>query len=258
MSSAELLALAEDIAREAGAQLREAFDRGDLRVSAKSSPTDLVSEADEAAEALIRSRLAGARPQDAILGEEEGDTPGTSGVRWIVDPLDGTTNFLFGVPQWAVSVACEDADGRLAGTVYDAMRDELWSAVRDGPPTCNGSPIEASRADDLAQALVATGFGYEAAVRGRQGELVAGLLPRVRDVRRLGAAALDLAWVAGGRMDAFYERGIQLWDRAAGDLLCARAGLELVELPAEGIMPAGLIVAPAGLVGPLRELVGHA
>jgi myo-inositol-1(or 4)-monophosphatase len=258
MSPAELLALAEDIAREAGAQLREAFDRGDLLVSAKSSPTDMVSDADHAAEALIRGRLAGARPQDGILGEEEGDTPGTSGVRWIVDPLDGTTNFLFGIPQWAVSVACEDTDGRLAGTVYDPMRDELWSAARDGTPTCNGIPIIASGEHELAQALVATGFGYDSAVRARQGELVAALLPRVRDVRRLGAAALDLAWVAGGRMDAFYERGIQAWDRAAGDLLCARAGLELVELPREGIMPAGLLVAPPALVAPLRELVGHA
>jgi myo-inositol-1(or 4)-monophosphatase len=257
MSNAELLALAEDIAREAGAQLREAFDRGDLEVSAKSSPTDLVSEADEAAEALIRSRLAAARPQDGILGEEEGSTPGTSGMRWIVDPLDGTTNFLFGVPQWAVSIACEDAEGRLAGTVYDAMRDELWSAERDGPPTCNGTPIEASHQEDLAQALVATGFGYDAAVRARQGELVARLLPEVRDVRRLGAAALDLAWVAAGRMDAFYERGLKAWDRAAGDLLCLRAGLEVVELPADGAMPAGLLVAPEALLAPLLALVGQ-
>jgi myo-inositol-1(or 4)-monophosphatase len=258
MSTAQLLALAEDIAREAGAQLREAFDRGDLEVSAKSSPTDMVSEADEAAEALIRRRLADARPDDGILGEEEGDTPGTSGVRWIVDPLDGTTNFLFGVPQWAVSVACEDAGGGLAGTVYDPLRDELWSAERDGTPSCNGAPISASRQDDLAQALIGTGFGYDSAVRARQGELVAALLPRVRDVRRLGAAALDLAWVAAGRMDAFYERGLKAWDRAAGELLCMRAGLELVELPAEGIMPEGVLIAPPGLIEPLRELVGHA
>jgi len=258
MSPSELLVLAEDLARDAGAQLRVAFDRGDLEVSAKSSPTDMVSEADEAAEALIRGRLAAARPGDGILGEEEGDTPGTTGVRWIVDPLDGTTNFLFGIPQWAVSVACEDADGPLAGTVYDPMRDELWSAERGGTPTCNGAPITASRKDDLAQALVATGFGYESAVRARQGELAAVLLPRVRDIRRLGAAALDLAWVAGGRMDAFYERGLKAWDRAAGELLCTRAGLELVELPAEGVMPEGVLIAPPALMGPLRELVGHA
>jgi myo-inositol-1(or 4)-monophosphatase len=258
MSPAELRALAEDVAREAGAQLRDAFDRGGLAATAKSSPTDMVSEADEAAEALIRSRLLAARPADGILGEEEGDTPGTSGVRWVVDPLDGTTNFLFGVPQWAVSVACEDGDGRLAGTVYDPMRDELWSAHRDGDATCNGVPVSASQKDDLGQALVATGFGYDARVRARQGELVARLLPRVRDVRRLGAAALDLAWVAAGRMDAYFERGLKVWDRAAGELLCERAGLALVDLPAAGIMPEGVLVAPSGLVEPLRELVGEA
>ncbi len=218
----------------------------------------MVSEADEAAEALIRDRLAAARPDDGILGEEEGDTPGTSGVRWIVDPLDGTTNFLFGIPQWAVSVACEDADGRLAGIVYDPMRDELWSAERDGTPTCNGTPIRASRKDDLAQALVATGFGYDATCARARASSPPRLLPRVRDIRRLGAAALDLAWVAAGRMDAFYERGLKAWDRAAGELLCTRAGLELVELPAAGIMPEGVLIAPPALIGPLRELVGDA
>jgi myo-inositol-1(or 4)-monophosphatase len=255
VSPAEQRVLAEEIAREAGAQLREAFARGGLAVSAKSSPTDLVSEADEAAEALIRCRLAAARPEDGILGEEEGDTAGTSGVRWIVDPLDGTTNFLFGIPQWAVSVACEDAQGRIAGVVYDPMREELWSAERGGAARCNGAVVTASAQEDLGQALVATGFGYEAAVRARQGEVAARLLPRVRDIRRLGSAALDLAWTAAGRVDAFYERGIEAWDRAAGDLLCARAGLELVELPAGAGLPSGVLVAPPALLGPLRELV---
>ena len=258
MSPAELRALAEDVAREAGAQLRDAFERTDLAVSAKSSPTDMVSEADEAAEALIRERLTAARPGDAVLGEEEGDTPGTTGVRWIVDPLDGTTNFLFGVPQWAVSVACENEHGPVAGVVYDPLRDELWGADRDSGPTCNGRPVQPSSQVDLGQALVGTGFSYAAPVRARQGELVARLLPRVRDVRRLGAAALDLAWVAGGRLDAFFERGLKTWDIAAGELLCRRAGLELVELPAEGIMPSGLLVAPPSLMGPLRELVADA
>ena len=250
MSPSELLALAEDIARAAGAQLRTAFDRGDLEVSAKSSPTDMVSEADEAAEALIRGRLAAARPDDGILGEEEGDTPGTSGVRWIIDPLDGTTNFLFGIPQWAVSVACEDADGRLAGTVYDPMRDELWSAERDGTPTCNGAPISASRKDDLAQALVATGFGYESAVRRAQAEVVARVLPSVRDIRRAGSAALDLAWLAAGRLDAYFERGVKTWDVAAGLLLCSRAGLAVRRLD-----PPGVLVAPPALVDELAALV---
>ena len=142
----ELVALAERIAREAGAQLREAFSGGALATETKSSPTDLVSEADVAAEKLIREALLSARPDDGMLGEEGSDTPGTSGLRWIVDPLDGTTNFLFGIPQWGVSIAVEDESGTLAGVVFDPMRDECWAAVRDAEPTLNGEPLRRPRA----------------------------------------------------------------------------------------------------------------
>jgi myo-inositol-1(or 4)-monophosphatase len=254
----ELLELAEATAREAGAQLRDAFGRTDLVVSSKSSSTDLVSEADHAAEALIRARLSAARPEDGILGEEEGDAAGTSGLRWVVDPLDGTINFLFGIPQWAVSIACEDAEGAIAGVVYDPMRDELWSAERGGVARCNGVELRASGQADLSQALVATGFGYTAAARTAQVAVLTDLLPRVRDIRRLGAAALDLAWTAAGRCDAYFERGLHPWDVAAGALVCERAGLEVVELPA-GDHPAGagVLVAPAALVSELRALVAR-
>ncbi|MGH2949981.1 MAG: inositol monophosphatase family protein, partial [Solirubrobacteraceae bacterium] len=220
----DLLKLAEAAAREAGRQLREAFAGPGVNVTAKSSPTDLVSEADHAAERLIRDRLAAARPDDGFLGEEGGDATGTSGLRWVVDPLDGTVNFLFGIPQWAVSIACEDAEGTLAGVIYDPMRDELWSAERGGDALLDGRPLRPSTRTDLATALIATGFGYDAEVRRGQAEMVARLLPRVRDIRRLGSAALDLAWTAAGRYDAFYERGLNHWDRAAGDLICAGAG----------------------------------
>jgi myo-inositol-1(or 4)-monophosphatase len=255
MTTGDLLELAEATAREAGAQLREAFARGDLQVSAKSTPTDLVSEADHAAEALIRERLLAARPDDAILGEEEGDAAGTSGLRWVVDPLDGTVNFLFGIPQWAVSIACEDADGAMAGVVYDAMRDELWTAERGGPAYCAGIPLQGSRKADLSQALIATGFGYDAGMRAVQGAAVARLLPQVRDIRRLGSAALDLVWTAAGRFDAYYERGLNAWDLAAGALLCRQAGLEVVELQATPAAAAGILVAPAPLVEPLLALI---
>jgi myo-inositol-1(or 4)-monophosphatase len=251
----ELLALAEATAREAGAGLREAYARGGLRVAAKSSPTDPVSEADQAAETLIRERLTAARPGDGILGEEEGDVAGTSGVRWVVDPLDGTVNFLFGVPQWAVSIACEDAGGTIAGVVYDPMRDELWSAERDGPAQLDGADLQASTKTDLAHALVATGFGYDSEVRAIQGEGVARLLPRVRDIRRIGSAALDLVWTAAGRYDVYYERGLEHWDCAAGALLCRRAGLEVVTLEAAPPLPSGILVAPAALVEPVRALI---
>jgi myo-inositol-1(or 4)-monophosphatase len=250
-----VLALAEATAREAGEQLRVAFARTDLAVSAKSTPTDPVSEADEAAEALIRARITAARPDDGILGEEEGDAEGTSGVRWVVDPLDGTVNFLFGIPQWAVSIAAEDADGALAGVVYDPMRDELWSAERDGPARCGDTVLRGSAKTDLAHALLATGFGYDAEVRAIQGAAIARILPRVRDIRRLGSAALALAWTAAGRYDAFYERGLKAWDLAAGALLCRQAGLEVVILPAAPPLPAGVLVAPPALVEPILSLL---
>jgi myo-inositol-1(or 4)-monophosphatase len=251
----ELLALAEATAREAGAQLREAFARGDHQVSSKSSPTDLVSEADRAAETLIRERLLAARPGDAILGEEGGAAGGTSGLRWVVDPLDGTVNFLFGIPQWGVSIAAEDERGTLAGVVYDPMRDELWSAERDGPPRLDGAEVAGSRQEDIGQAMVATGFGYSAESRAAQGAIVARLLPQVRDIRRIGAAALDLAWAAGGRYDAFFERGLHVWDRAAGALLCERAGLTVLDLPDDGESGEGILVAAPALAQALRALV---
>jgi myo-inositol-1(or 4)-monophosphatase len=254
----ELLALATDVAHEAGAGLRDAFGRiagGGLAISAKSTPTDLVSDADVATERLIRARLESARPGDAILGEEGDDRPGTSGLRWVVDPLDGTVNFLFGIPQWCVSIACEDADGALAGVVCDPMRGETWAATRDGSATLDGTPIRAPARGSLATALVATGFGYAADVRESQARVVARLLPLVRDVRRLGAAALDLAWAAAGRYDAYYERGVQHWDVAAGALICARAGLEVRELPPAPPAARGMLVAPPALVDELLALV---
>jgi myo-inositol-1(or 4)-monophosphatase len=255
MSSGALREIAEAVAREAGRQLRDAFGQPRVNVTAKSSPTDLVSEADHAAERLIRERLAVARPDDGVLGEEGGADEGSSGVRWIVDPLDGTINFLFGIPQWAVSIACEDADGTLAGVIYDPMRDELWTAERDGPALLDGRPIEGSTRSDLATTLVATGFGYDAEVRAYQAEVVGRLLPRVRDIRRFGSAALDLAWTAAGRNDAFYERGLNAWDLAAGELLCRRTGLTVRRLEPAPPAPAGVLVAPDSVIGALFEIV---
>jgi myo-inositol-1(or 4)-monophosphatase len=247
--------IAEAVAREAGQRLREAFAGPLVNVQAKSSPTDLVSEADHAAERLIRERLLSARPDDGLLGEEGSDVAGTTGVRWVFDPLDGTINFLFGIPDWAVSIACEDAEGTLAGVVYDPMRDELWSAVRDGPPLLDGQEIHASTRDDLATALVGTGFSYDAEVRRVQAEVAMRLLPEVRDIRRFGAAALDLAWTAAGRLDAFYERGLNHWDQAAGALLCARAGLAVRRLEPSPPAPDGLLVAPPALIDALDSFV---
>ena len=261
MTPEELLALAHDAARAAGELLRDLATRPAEGVRSKSTATDLVSEADLAAERAIRAVLGGRRPGDTLLGEEGGEHPlgeaGATGVRWVVDPLDGTVNFLFGIPQWCVSVACEDADGTIAGVVYDVPRDETFAATRDGVPTLDGEPISCSGRDDLAQAMVATGFAYDAGLRARQAEIALAVLPRVRDLRRFGAAALDLCWTACGRVDAYYERGLQPWDMAAGALICERAGVIVRELPARDGMPAGALAAPPAIAGELHALVGR-
>ncbi len=250
---AELLDVATEGARAAASELIGRFGDGARGVQAKSTPTDLVSDADLAAETVIREVLGRRRPDDRILGEEGGET-GEGKLRWLVDPLDGTVNFLFGIPAFAVSVACEDDAGALAGVVLDVMRDECFDATRSGEARVNGELIHGSERADLATAMVATGFGYDAAVRERQAAVAARVLPRVRDIRRIGAAALDLAWCACGRFDAYYERGVKPWDVAAGALICERAGLEVRELAAEAeVVPPGLVVAPAGII---EELVG--
>jgi myo-inositol-1(or 4)-monophosphatase len=255
MSPAELRQLAERVAREAGAQLLESFGGPAVGVEAKSTPTDLVSAADKAAERLIHARIAAERPDDGFLGEEGADERGSSGLRWVVDPLDGTANFLFGIPQWAVSIAVEDARGVVAGVVFDPPRGELWAAERDGPATLDGTSVRGSEATGLESALIATGFGYDAEVRRAQAATIAALLPEVRDVRRFGAAALDLAWCAAGRFDAYYERGVQAWDVAAGGLLCERAGLLVEPLPEAPPQAGGMLAAPPALIDVLRSRV---
>jgi len=256
----ELLRLAHDAAHAAGALLLDAALRPAEGVRAKSTETDLVSEADLAAERAIRELLAEQRPGDTLLGEEGGELRlgdgEPTGVRWVVDPLDGTINFLFGIPQWCVSVACEDERGTLAGVVYDAPRGETFAAARDGEPTLDGEPIAASRSDHLGRAMIATGFAYDSALRERQAQVVVGLLPNVRDVRRFGAAAIDLCWTACGRVDAYYERGLNSWDLAAGALICERAGVALRGLRAVDGLPCGVVAAPPAIVDELHALVG--
>jgi myo-inositol-1(or 4)-monophosphatase len=253
----ELLGIATEAARAAGALRPGPCPAGGAPATgSKSSPTDAVSEADLAAERAIRAVIARRRPGDAILGEEGGETQEGEGLRWIVDPLDGTVNFLYGVPQWCVSVAVHDDDGGVAGIVFDPLRDELFAAERGAAPTRGDVALTGAPSSDLATSLVGTGFAYSAEVRAIQAQVVARLLPRVRDVRRMGSAALDLAWTAAGRYDAFYERGVQAWDIAAGVILCEGAGLEVRTLPADGVAPAGLVVAPAATIEALAEIVG--
>jgi myo-inositol-1(or 4)-monophosphatase len=252
------LALAEAVAREAGDLLKSYYGRLTVGsdVESKTSSTDLVSEADVETEKLLVARLTAERPDDGLLGEEGADREGTSGRRWVIDPLDGTVNFLFGIPQWGVSVAVEDAEGSIAGVVYDPMREEMWACTRDGSPMLNGSVVAAGTRDDLATSMVATGFGYEERVRVVQADAIARLLPRVRDIRRLGSAALDLCWTAAGRYDAYFERGVKPWDVAAGALLCRRAGLAVRRLDERGVAPEGILVARGSVVDELQALIG--
>ena len=251
----ELLRIAAEAAGAAGTVLGECFGRPDPDVRSKTTPTDLVSEADYAAEEVIRGVLSDRRPEDGMLGEETGERSGRSGLRWVIDPLDGTVNFLFGIPHWAVSVACEDAEGAIAGVVADPLRGETFGATRDGPATLNGEPISGSDGVTLDTSLVATGYSYDASVRARQAEVAGRVLPAVRDLRRFGSAALDLAWTACGRYDAYYERDLKRWDRIAGALICRRAGVALRDLPAGAGMPPGLVAAPPALIAGLEALV---
>jgi myo-inositol-1(or 4)-monophosphatase len=269
----ELLELAIEAARMAGELLLERVRHGRERaVSSKSTPTDLVSEADLAAERAIKALLAERRPDDGFVGEEGGEEQGSSGLSWVVDPLDGTVNFLFGIPQWCVSVAVRDGEGALAGAVYDPNRDELFTATRDGSATLSGRSSDSvapagtggeqaieltgSQREDLATAMVATGLAYDARVRAAQAQVLARVIPEVRDIRRFGSAALDLAWTAAGRYDAYFERTVKQWDIAAGALICQRAGLQVLELPVHEDLPWGILVAPPALAESLLELVG--
>jgi myo-inositol-1(or 4)-monophosphatase len=212
----------------------------------------MVSDADRDAETLIREALAAERPEDGLLGEEGSQAEGASGRRWVVDPLDGTTNYLYGFPAWAVSIALEDAEGVAVGVVHDPLRGETFAAERGDGARLDGEAIAVSGADELDTALIGTGFGYDAQRRAQQAEVVAKLLPRVRDIRRAGAAALDLCMVACGRLDGYYERGLNAWDWAAGSLICSEAGGVVRPLAGE---PSGLVAASPGISGALADLV---
>lgn len=250
-----LAALAEEVAREAGALLLEGQLRSRSMVSTKTSTTDMVSEMDHASEALIVKRLLAARPDDGILGEEGAERSGTSGVRWVVDPLDGTTNYLYGHPAWAVSIAAEVDGTAVAGSVVDPSHGEAFTAAAGAGAFLNGQPIRPSDADDLASALIATGFAYDSARRARQAAVLTHVLPRVRDIRRYGAASLDLCWVACGRQDGYYEVGLQPWDVAAGAVIAAQSGAMVCAV--DGGPPSGpsIMTAAPGLAVALVALL---
>ena len=249
--------LAVSVAREAGRLLASRAGRVEVAAT-KSSPTDVVTEMDRRSEELIRSRILAVRPADAILGEEGGQVGSTDGapVRWVIDPLDGTVNYLYGLHDWAVSVGAE-VDGQIvAGAVFVPERDELFSAFAgDGAwlETAGAARLRLRCRPGVAldRALVGTGFGYLAGRRQVQGEVVAALLPRIRDIRRAGVASVDLCAVAAGRLDGFYERGLNYWDWAAGALVAAEAGAVVGGLHGAPVSSSMAVVAGPALFGPL-------
>lgn len=255
----ELVALAERTAREAGELALQHQRDGVAVAGTKSSRTDVVTEADLAVERLIRDRLARARPGDAILGEEGGEQHGSGaapddGVTWVVDPIDGTVNYLYGIPAWSVSVAAAVGRTVVAGAVVNPVTGEVFTAVRGGGARLGGAPLHVT-ADppEMSVSLVGTGFGYSPVNRGVDGWVASRLLPQVRDIRRIGSASLDLCMVACGHLDAYYERGLKPWDHAAGGLVAAEAGCTVAGLDGG---PAGrefLLAAPTRLWTSLHE-----
>ncbi|MDC8992507.1 inositol monophosphatase family protein [Mycobacterium marinum] len=269
---ARLRVVAETLAAEAAEFVRSrraelfgthpaAADESDA-VRAKSTPTDPVTVVDTDAERLLRSRLAQLRPGDPIVGEEGGGPADSApapddAVTWVLDPIDGTVNFVYGIPAYAVSIGAQVGGVSVAGAVADVVGRSVYSAalgqgahVTDEQGT---RELHCTAVEDLSMALLGTGFGYSAGRRATQAALLARMLPMVRDVRRIGSAALDLCMVAAGRLDAYYEHGLQLWDRAAGALIAAEAGARVV-LPASDVVGAGLVVAAAP--GVADELLG--
>jgi len=250
-----LRVLAEQAASSTAALLVEGMTRARTSVEAKSTPTDLVTEMDRQAEEHLAGTLLGARPDDGLLGEEGHDTTGTSGVRWIVDPLDGTTNYLYGHPGFAVSVAAELLRMTVAAAVADPMHGDVFTAAAGRGATRNGEPLQRSDPPPLGHLLVATGFGYAPERRAQQAAVLTTVLPQVRDIRRMGAAAVDLCSVALGRVDAYYERGLAHWDRAAGALIAAEAGCRVGDLRGGDASSGFLLAAPSERFEQLAELL---
>jgi myo-inositol-1(or 4)-monophosphatase len=251
-----LLAIAVRIAREAAATARRMRAEAITDVETKSTDTDVVTAADKAVERQVVDALRRERPGDGVLGEEYGDsTPSAGAVRWILDPIDGTVNYLYGLPQYAVSLAAEVEGTVVAGVVHNAATGDEWTATLGAGAWRDGRRLRGSARTTLDQALIGTGFGYDAARRAHQGAVVAGLITKVRDIRRFGAASLDLCMAAEGSLDAYFEKGLNPWDHAAGGLVALEAGLLVSGLDGA---PAGqemLVAAPPAIFPALHDVL---
>lgn len=256
--SDELLAIAVRVARGAAETARRMRAEAITEVETKSTATDVVTAADRAVERQVVTALRELRPKDTVLGEEYGPAGGSdggSGVRWVLDPIDGTVNYLYGLPQYAVSLAAEVDGVTVAGVVRAPVTGEEWTATRGGGAYRSGHRLRGGATTQLSQALVGTGFGYDAARRRHQAAVLARLLPEVRDIRRLGSAAMDLCLAAEGVLDAYYEKGLNPWDRAAGGLVAEEAGLVVAGLEGASAGIDLLIAAPPVLFPALHDLL---
>ncbi|WP_243064301.1 inositol monophosphatase family protein [Humibacter sp. RRB41] len=259
--NAELLDLARSIALEAGELVRSRREEGVEVAATKTAPEDIVTAADRESENLIRGRIAAARPDDGFFGEESEATAGKSGLTWIVDPIDGTVNYLYGIPDYAVSIAVVEGDPdpntwrALAAAVVKPATGEVFTASAGGGAYLGTSRLQVATGKQLSLALVGTGFSYDSRRRGLQAEAVSGLIPRVRDIRRIGSAALDLCSVAAGRLDAYYEKGLKPWDHAGGAFVASEAGAKVTGLHGVPASRALTIAAEPGLWAQLEPIL---
>lgn len=251
----ELGELACQLAVEAGALVVDLAGPARAGATTKSSPTDMVTLADRASEEQITNAIVAARPHDAIAGEEGADRDGTTGVVWHIDPIDGTTNYLYAIPAFSVSIGVAQDGVMVAGAVYNPVRSELYRAVRHGGAWCNDEPLRCSSKADLPTALAATGFSYDPARRRHQAEVLVEVLPRLRDIRRFGSAALDLCAMASGQVDLYWEQGLNPWDLAAGALVASESGAIVGNLRGGPPDPSFVLAAPSSLFDQARSLL---
>ena len=254
----ELRSIAETLARQAGDMALRGRKSGDVTATTKSSPTDMVTQYDKASEELITAGLAQIRADDAIVGEEGASKSGTSGITWHIDPIDGTSNFFFDIPMWAVSIGAVDEHGPLAGAVYVPALGEMFSAARNEGATMNGTTISCRDNSLLADALLCTGFSYRISERHAHAQRVAQMVMKVRDIRRFGAAAVDLCFVACGRLDAYFEEHLHSWDLVAGQIIATEAGAIVTNYEGAPVTPEQVLATTPLIQKELIALIAEA
>lgn len=250
-----LRGIAETLARAAGDMALAGRKSGPLDAMTKSSPVDMVTKYDRASEEMIIESLIGLRPDDGIVGEEGGNRAGTSGIVWHINPIDGTTNFLFDIPMWAVSIGAADAHGPIAGAVYAPALGEMFGAARGHGSHVNGIPLSVRNNSDISDALVCTGYSYDVKNRGPHARRVARMVTQVRDLRRFGAAAIDLCFVAAGRYDAYFEEHLHSWDLVAGQLIATEAGAVITDYRGGVVTPRQVLAAGPGVHAAMIDLI---